>query len=237
MKMAKSKTLIVGFPLFQGCTLMDFAGAAQVFGSSDGFKPILIANEAITTTEGVIVQPNYSFDKHPPIDILFCPGGGSEGVTKTMEDKVFINFLNRVAKKATWKGSVCTGAFILAAAGLLKNRTVTTYWSQLSTLGLLSDKYNLKVPNGYPRYLVDKKNKTFTGGGISSSVDLSLELVMAIKGKKQTQETQLGIQYQPAPPTNAGDPAHAPRALTKAVRKEQEGFTIAMVKAVEKLTG
>jgi cyclohexyl-isocyanide hydratase len=233
--MAKSKTLIVGFPLYQGCTLMDFAGAAQVFGSSQGFQPILIADAPITTTEGIIVQPNCSFDNHPTIDILFCPGGGSDGVSKTMEDKAFLKFLNKAAQKATWKGSVCTGAFILAAAGLLKNMKATTYWSQLGNLGMLSAKFNLKIPIGYPRYLIDKKTKMFTGGGISSSVDLALELVMQIKGKKQTQETQLGIQYQPSPPTNAGDPAHAPKALTRAVRKEQDGFTLAMKAAVEKL--
>jgi cyclohexyl-isocyanide hydratase len=231
----KPKTIVVGIPLYQDCTLMDFAGAAQVFAFAQGFKPILLANEVITTTEGVIVQPNYSLSKHPKIDLLFVPGGGSDGVSSAMQDKAMLGFLKRTAKTATWCGSVCTGAFILAAAGLLHDTKATTYWSQLPTLRLLKDKMKLNVPQDYPRYIINKKKKTFTGGGISSSVDLSLELVRTILNKRQAELTQLSIQYQPHPSTNAGDPAHAPKSVTAQTRKEQVGFTEAMVKATEKL--
>lgn len=231
----KTKTIIVGIPLYQDCTLMDFAGAAQVFGSAQGFKPILLANEVITTTEGIIVQPNYSLGKHPKIDVLYVPGGGSDGVSAAMQDKAMLRFLKRSAEKASWCGSVCTGAFILAAAGLLHDTKATTYWSQLPTLRLLKDKMKIDVPHAYPRYIINRKKKTFTGGGISSSVDLSLELVRVIHGKRQAELTQLNIQYQPNPSTNAGDPAHAPKSVTIQTRKEQVGFTEAMVKATERL--
>jgi cyclohexyl-isocyanide hydratase len=231
----KAQTIIVGIPLYQDCTLMDFAGAAQVFGSAEGFKPILLANEVITTTEGVIVQPNYPLSKHPKIDVLFVPGGGSDGVSAAMQDKALLRFLKRTAKNATWYGSVCTGAFVLVAAGLLYDTEATTYWSQLSTLRLVEDKMKLIVPEDYPRFIINKKKKTFTGGGISSSVDLSLELVRTIHGKRQAELTQLNIQYQPDPSTNAGDPAHAPKAVTAQTRKAQAGFTAAMVKATERL--
>lgn len=234
--MKKDKVLIVGIPLYNGCTLMDFAGATQVFSAPFGFKAIWLAAESsITTTEGVSVLPNYNFDLHPPIDILFIPGGGSDGVTAMMENEIYLNFIRKVAAKSLWKGSVCTGAFILAAAGLLKNCKATTYWSQIPTLALLAKKMNLDIAKGYPRFLVDEKNKTLTGGGISSSLDLALDLVLRIKGKEAAQKTQLFIQYEPGPPVNSGDPSVAPPKITKALRDAGADFTKAMTAAVDKL--
>jgi len=124
--MNKNKTLLVGIPLYNGCTLMDFAGATQVFAAPFGFKPIWQAAEAsITTTEGMTALPNYHFDHHPDIDILFVPGGGSTGVTasrqnpapeytkvfffdisrkfniKTMKDNFRLLIVNSAGKKAT----------------------------------------------------------------------------------------------------------------------------------------
>lgn len=234
--MNKNKTLLVGIPLYDGCTLMDFAGATQVFAAPFGFKPIWLAAEAsITTTEGMTVLPNYHFDHHPDIDILFVPGGGSTGVTASMQNPLYLEFIRRVSKKALWSGSVCTGAFILAAAGILHNCKATTYWSQIPTLALLAEKLKLEIPAGFPRFLPDERRKIFTGGGISSSVDLALELVHRIKGKKAAEQTQLFIQYEPGPPFNAGDPSVAPAAITKELRAAGKDYTKAMRAAVKKL--
>jgi len=234
--MKKEKDLIVGIALYNDCTLMDFAGATQVFATPYGFKPVWISAEnSITTSEGVTVLPNYKFDCHPHIDILFIPGGGSTGVTTTMQDKVFLNFVRKVASTAQWKGSVCTGAFILAAAGILKNCKATTYWSQIPTLALLSKKMNLTIPKGYPRFLPDERKKIFTGGGISSSLDLALDLVLKIKGKETAQKAQLFIQYEPGPPVNSGDPSVAPKKITKELLEGGKDYTEALTQAVEKL--
>ena len=218
--MAQEKPLIVGIPLYSDCTLMDFAGATQVFAAPFGFKPIWLAAESsITTSEGVTVLPNYDFDYHPRIDILFVPGGG-EGVTAAMQNEVYLNFLRKAALTAKWKGSVCTGAFLLAAAGILINCKATTYWSQLQNLALLSQKLNISVAAGYPRFLIDEEHKIFTGGGISSSLDLALELVLRIKGKSAAEKTQLFIQYAPGPPVNSGDPSQAPAEITKQLKAD-----------------
>lgn len=233
--MSTQKDIIVGFPLYDQCTLVDFAGATQVFAGRFGFKPIwLAAEDKITTTEDVTVVPNYHFDDHPPIDILFIPGGGS-GVTVTMEDSQYLDFIRRTAQTAQWVGSVCTGAFILAAAGLLENCPATTYWAEIPNLKLLAEKMNLYIPDGYPRYLVDEKSKCFTGGGISSSIDLALELVLRIKGKETAQKSQLHIQYQPNPPVNSGDPAHAPAAVTESLTIADTEYTQQIKDAVLKL--
>lgn len=235
--MEGTETMIVGVLLYHNCTLMDFAGATQVFAAPFGFKPIWIANNdaAIVTTEGVSVIPNYTFEDCPAIDILFIPGGNSDGVGAAMENDEYLDFIRKASETALWKGSVCTGAFILATSGILNNCLATTYWSQIPTLQLLASKFNLTIPKGYPRFLLDEEQKIFTGGGISSSLDLALELVLRIKGKEIAELTQLFIQFQPNPPVNSGDPAHTPIEIAGILRKQQEGFTKAMVAEVNKL--
>ena len=234
--MDATNDIIVGFALYQGCTLVDFAGATQVFSSCDGFKTIWMATEeTITTTEGVSVVSNYTFSNAPKVDILFVPGGGPDGVVGTMQNETYLNYIRKIAETTIWNGSVCTGAFILAAAGILKNCLATTYWSQIPTLGLLSDYLQLKIPPSYPRFSIDMERKIFTGGGISSSLDLALEMVLILKGLEAAQTTQLFIQYQPNPPIDAGDPDHAPQYITDKMRKEDEGFSEALTLQIEKI--
>jgi cyclohexyl-isocyanide hydratase len=236
----KITPLVVGFPLYDGVTLMDFVGATDVFTVAYGsFTPIWLAEEKrpIKTSEGTFVYPNYSFtEKHPPIDILYVPGGHADGViNNAMFNTTFQTFIKKTAAGAQWTGSVCVGAFILAAAGLLNNCTVTTYWSQLNNLRLLDKYCNIKIPEGYPRGVIDEKKKRFTGGGVSSSVDLALMLVEKIKGKKMAEAAQLYIQYSPKPPVHAGDPTEAPRSVLKQVLISQADTTRLYYDAVQRL--
>ncbi len=227
----------VGFPLYRGVTLLDFAGATQIFKFA-GMTPIwLAANKSVVeTTEGVSVLPGHTFRDHPHIDILFVPGGGASGVVASMFDPDIRGFLAAVAAKASWVGSVCTGAFILAAAGLLDGCKSTTYWSQIPNLKLLRDKLKLEIPDGYPRFVIDSDKKRFTGGGISSSMDLALALVSILAGDSVAQSAQLSVQYAPAPPTHAGDPAQAPAPLTKSLQQlQEEGFITPVREAVQRL--
>lgn len=240
--MSKDKNLVVGIPLYNNCTLMDFAGATQVFSAPFGFETIWLASgPVITTTENVSVLPNYDFLYHPPIDILFVPGGDSNGVSTQMFDKGYQDFLKTNSKTAQWTGSVCTGAFILAAAGLFNGfvgddvKGVTTYWSQIPNLALLKDKFHFEVAKGFPRFTFDCKLKRFSGGGISSSVDLALKLVEIIKGKDVAEKTQLFIQYAPDPPVHSGDPSQAPGQILSEVTTMEAGFTADMNAAVNKL--
>lgn len=232
--------LVVGFAIYDGVTLMDFVGATDVFSVAFGnFTPIWLAEDKrpIKTSEGTFVYPNYSFtEEHPTIDILYVPGGHADGViNNAMFNPAFQTFLKTTAAGAQWTGSVCVGAFILAAAGLLNNCTVTTYWSQLDNLRLLDKYCNIKVPEGYPRGIIDENQKRFTGGGISSSVDLALMLVEKIKGKRIAEASQLFIQYSPAPPVHAGDPSEAPPAILKQVIISEAGFTKQYYDAVQRL--
>jgi cyclohexyl-isocyanide hydratase len=161
----------------------------------------------------------------------------SDGVIAAMFDPVLQRFLVESAKAAIWTGSVCTGAFILAAAGLLEGCKTTTYWSQIPNLKLLAEKQKFDVAEGYPRSVFDRATRRFTGGGVSSSIDLALELVAIIRGSvAAAQASQLSIQYAPKPPVEAGDPSVAPAALVKQIENDQQtDFILPIQKAVRQL--
>jgi len=229
----------VVFVLFDTVTLVDFTGATEIFNNVPNYVLHWLAPtmDPVTTSENMQVLPTGTFDDAPEaIEILFIPGGNYKGVSASMFDVRYRHFIAEASARATWTGSVCTGAFILAAAGGLTNCHVTTYWSQLHNLSLLKDKYGITVDqHHYPRYLIDAKQKRFSGGGISSSIDLALELVKRIEGNTASQMAQLFIQYAPGPPNQSGDPSQAPPEITKTVTAMEAGYTAHMNEAVMQL--
>ncbi len=222
------------FPLYDGCTLLDFGGATQVFAFA-GLQPVWAARTKapVTTTEGVQVMPGRTFESlaGEAIEVLFVPGGGSK-VAEAMLDPVLVGFVREAGGRARWAGSVCTGGFIVAAAGLLDGYEATTYWSQRENLALFP---GVTVAAGYPRWVIH--GNRFSGGGISSSIDLALELVSLRSGATQSMTTQLSIQYAPDPPFKSGDPAQAPPEVTKKVHEGQASFIADIRKATEKVVG
>lgn len=226
-------TTRVGMVLYDGCTLLDFAGATQVFAFAPGFEVVWLAPELrpITTTENVQVLPTCTFDEAGTLDILFVPGGGDE-VGTVMQESAYVDFVRTAGGQAKMAGSICTGAFIVAAAGLFDGYEVSTYWSQRENLALFP---NLRVSAGYPRWVI--QGNRFSGGGISSSIDMALEIVNVISGPTQCMTTQLSIQYAPAPPFQSGDPSQAPPSVTAAVLKSQASFTAAIKAGVEAVIG
>lgn len=229
----------VVFVLYDYVTLVDFTGATEVFNNVPNFVIHWLAPtmQPITTSENMKVLPTGTFDESPKdIEILFIPGGNYKGIAASMFDERYRNFIGEASVRAVWTGSVCTGAFILAAAGGLTNCHVTTYWSQLQNLSLLHDKYGITVEqHQYPRYLIDASQKRFSGGGISSSIDLALELAIRIAGNATSQMAQLFIQYAPGPPNQSGDPSQAPPEITKEAIAMQTDYTAHIKEAVMQL--
>ncbi|HXT20020.1 MAG TPA: DJ-1/PfpI family protein [Thermoanaerobaculia bacterium] len=226
-------TLRVGFPLYNGCTLLDFAGATQVFAFTPGFQAVWLAptRDPIATTESVKVLPGATFGDAGKIDILFVPGGGP-AVAKVMLDPVYVDFIREVGGRARLAGSVCTGAFLLAAAGLLDDVEATTYWCQRENLALFP---RVRVAAGFPRWVLH--GNRFTGGGVSSSIDLALELVNQLSGPTQSMSSQLAVQYAPSPPYESGDPAQAPPEVTATLDEQNQGFIASIRKATLEVIG
>lgn len=226
----------VVFPLYQGSTLLDFAGATQIFAFA-GFQPVWAAPtcDPITTTENVQVVPGATFAQVraqlADVQILFVPGGG-DAVAKVILEPEYVDFVRDVGAAAEYAGSVCTGAFLVATAGLFQGCEATTYWSQRENLALFP---GLTVSAGYPRWVIHKNR--FSGGGISSSIDLALELVSLIQGPTPSMTAQLSVQYAPGPPFASGDPSQAPPEVTSAVLDGQKDFLAKVRLAVEKVIG
>jgi cyclohexyl-isocyanide hydratase len=252
--MAKTKakkprlTFTVGIVLYPDFDLLDVAGPYDVFNLFDGtvidreVQVVTIAAEkaAVVSSGGLAVTPSHDFRSAPPIDLLFVPGAGS-GITATIGDDRFLDFLRRAASRSRYVTSVCTGALLLAAAGLLDGFQATTHWSCIDCLKLFK---KVEVVNGCPRYVRDRNR--FTGGGISSTIDEALFMVEAIvtdmtgsadQGAQATKRTQLSIQYNPQPPYPGGDPCSVDYAVYAPVAAAMRSFRDAVCQAVIKRIG
>lgn len=196
----------VGIPLYPTFDSLDVMGPYQVFTYAPNLELHLVAAtlNIVTSLEGVRVMPELSFDQCPKLDVLLVPGA-SDLVSPLKQGPLgsneLLDFLVRRAEDAQLVCSVCTGALLLGAAGLLDGHMATTHWSELQTLEL----FPCTVAPGYPRYV--KSGNRITGGGISSGLDEALYIVSLLCGADVASACQLKMQYRPEPPFHAGDPA------------------------------
>jgi cyclohexyl-isocyanide hydratase len=212
--------LTIGIPLYEGVDLLDVAAPCEVF---DWMRRAVTSTCAVTvhvmartkspvrTRAGLPLVPTATFDEVPGVDLLWVPGGDVCSLYALMEDEAFLQRLRLWAGGARYVCSVCEGALLLAAAGLLDNYRATTHWAFLPCLR----KYPIHVvgggPEGYPRFVVDPETAdTFgtriTGGGVSSGMDESLKIVELLFGTETAQGIQLSIQYFPDPPVSGAIP-------------------------------
>jgi len=205
----------IGFVIFDQITQLDFTGPLQVLSRLPEVKIHIIAK----TTEPVMSDcnlgliPTITFEECPPLDVLCIPGGF--GVTEAMQDRETILFVQAQAKTAKYITSVCTGAFVLGAAGLLQGKRATTHWAYHELLALTGAVVE-------PARVVRDGN-LFTGGGVTAGIDFALTLVAEISGEATAQAIQLGLEYDPSPPYNAGAPDLAPPQITQMLRQFYDG--------------
>jgi transcriptional regulator GlxA family with amidase domain len=215
-------------PIYEGFDLLDMAGPREMYAwwsnydSSRDIQVIIAAENkgnvwtytpspaGQSARPGLQVVAASSFAEIGHVDLLWVPGGAVEALKQQMKNPEYMNFLKRVAKDATYVASVCEGALLLAHAGLLDGFQVTTHWAFIPCL---HQHYpNVKVAPGYPRFIVDDHNGTLTkgirltGGGISSGLDESLQLILLAAGRKVAEQVQTVTQYFPSPPVSATIP-------------------------------
>ncbi len=208
-----SETMTIVFALYPGVTHLDFTGPHQVLCRLPGAKTI-----AASALGGEIEADGLTFGNLsrladiPACDILCVPGGF--GCTDAMADPAFMAEIRRLAAGARYVTSVCTGSLILGAAGLLQGKRAACHWAWrdlLSHFGAIPD----------PARVVRDGN-VFTGGGVTAGIDFALTLAAEIVGDVGAQAIQLGMEYAPAPPFNAGRPETAPPEVLALVQANFE---------------
>lgn len=189
------------FVLFPNVTQLDFTGPLQVLSRLPGAHVHIAAKTLapVATDAALTLNPTCTFADCPPADVLCVPGGF--GVDDAMRDADLMAFVKRHAARATYLTSVCTGAFILGAAGLLKGKKATTHWAYHEELA--------KVGAIPVRARVVRDGNVFTGGGVTAGIDFAFTLAAEIAGEGVAKAIQLGLEYDPAPPFDAGAPEKA----------------------------
>lgn len=205
-----SDPIRIGLLLFPRLTQLDMTGPFEVFSRIPGAKVHLVWKTVapVTSDTGLTMLPDTSFADCPTLDVLCVPGG--PGVAALMEDEDVLAFLRAQAAGARFVTSVCTGALVLGAAGLLRGKRATTHWASHDFLA------DLGATPVEARVVRD--GNLVTGGGVTAGIDFALTLAAELVSPEAAQAIQLQIEYAPAPPFNAGTPGEAPASVLHAAR-------------------
>jgi cyclohexyl-isocyanide hydratase len=205
-----SAPLQIGLLIFPKVTQLDMTGPLQVFSSLPGAKVHLIWKriEPVTTDTVLTLTPTTTFTDCPQLDVICVPGGA--GTDDILNDEETLAFLRAQARQAKYITSVCTGSLALGAAGLLRGYRATTHWSAMDCLEPLG------ATPAHTRVCVDRNR--ITGGGVTAGIDFALTLVSILVDRKTAEAIQLRLEYNPAPPFNAGSPETAPAEVLALAR-------------------
>ena len=200
------------FVLFDNVTQLDFTGPVQFLSRLPGAKVHVVSKDgaAVKTDCGFSILPRSGFGQCPQADVLCVPGG--HGVRDAIADQVIVDFVRQQANGADYITSVCTGAFILGAAGLLQGKKATCHWAYTHLLPLFGAMHQ-------PTRVVRDGN-LITAGGVTSGIDFALELIAAISGEDVARTIQLALEYDPAPPFGGGSLAHSKEETLRRLRAD-----------------
>ena len=197
----------IAIGLYPGFTALDAIGPYQVFANLPGAELVLCAERrgALDDDNGLLhLDMEHTFDDVPAPDVLLVPGGL---VTRRIakEKGPIVDWIRRAHATTTYTTSVCTGALLLGSAGVLTGLRATTHWiayEQLRSYGAQPTQERVVI-----------EGKVVTAAGVSAGIDLALTLVGRTHGVETAQAIQLGIEYDPQPPYDAGAPSKAPAAI------------------------
>jgi transcriptional regulator GlxA family with amidase domain len=196
--------------LYEKLTALDAIGPYEVLRSVPGWEVRFVGASKgnVRTDSGALgLSADYALGEVTAPDVVLVPGG--EGSEAAMEDETVLEWLRTVDAGTKWTTSVCTGSLVLAAAGLLEGKRATSHWLYLERLGRMG----ADAVGG--RFVED--GKTITAAGVSAGIDMALHLVGLEVGPEVAQAIQLGIEYDPQPPFDAGSPEKAPASIVEIV--------------------
>jgi transcriptional regulator GlxA family with amidase domain len=196
-----------GILVFNHVEELDFAGPWEMLTMwskfADGPSTCLIvgqSREPITCAKGLSINPHVSFADCPTLDYLLVPGG--QGTRQEVENPVLVEFVARQAKACKAVLSVCTGSFVLHAAGLLSGRKATTHWGSLERLRALGD-----VTVVEQRWVRD--GNVWSSAGVSAGTDLMLAFIASVAGEEAAGTVQFAAEYYPSDVKYGGFENHA----------------------------
>lgn len=204
----------IAFLLFPDLTQLDLTGPAQVLSRVPGARVQYVAAtlDPVPTDCGFSIVPTATFADADPADVLVVPGG--DGAFDAMLDPAVIDFVRRAAERATWVTSVCTGAFVLGAAGLLAGKRATTHWASKPMLEAFG-------ATPVDERIVDD-GSVVTAAGVSAGIDMALWFAAELAGRPAAERIQLHIEYDPQPPFDAGSAERADARVVAEARAAAE---------------
>ncbi len=200
----------IGLVIYPDMTQLDITGPFQVFSFIPNAQVLMLWKnlEPVRSANGLTILPTLTFEQCPNLDVLCIPGG--PGQIEMMQDEEVLQFLREQGKTAKFVTSVCTGSLILAAAGLLQGYRAACHWAFRDQLAMLG------VEVGTERVVIDRNR--ITGGGVTAGIDFGLAVASQLCGEEMAKTIQLLLEYNPAPPFDAGSPEVAGAALVEQVK-------------------
>lgn len=191
----------IAFLPFAHMTQLDMTGPAQFLARLPGASVHYVSGnlDPLPTDAGFSIVPTATYAEVTAPDVVCVPGG--VGIASVMNDDAAMAWLRQAGSTATWVTSVCTGALILGAAGLLRGYRATTHWAWHHHLALFG------AEPVHARTVIDRNR--VTGGGVTAGIDFALVLMAEVAGEDYARAIQLGLEYDPAPPFDAGSPEKA----------------------------
>lgn len=208
-------TIRFGLLAFPGVQQLDLTAPYEVFASMEDAEVHLVWKNTspIVSATKLMLQPTTSFEACPPLDVICIPGGA--GVNALLEDEIVLSFIRMQAAQARFVTSVCTGALVLGAAGLLKGKRATTHWNAVDFLAGFGA---IATPGR-----VVRDGNLFTAGGVTAGIDFGLTIVAALRDRAEAEAIQLSLEYAPEPPFHSGSPLEAPAEVLAATRARLAG--------------
>jgi len=215
----------IGFLIFRDVQQLDLTGPYEILASLADTQLYLIARdlEPVKSVTGLQLLPTTTLLDCPQLDVLCVPGG--KGVNALLNDDETLAFVREQAANARYVTSVCTGALVLGAAGLLRGKRATTHWGAHEFLAAFG-----AIP---VRERVVQDGTLFTGGGVTAGIDFALTLAAELGGRAAAEAVQLGLEYSPAPPFDAGTPEGAPPSVLAHVRARSEPLRVERQRLVD----